>query len=533
MFVNFSMYRILIAILLLIYSCEEPGCTDPDACNYAPEATEDAGNCEYVKEGFCDCYENIKDIFYACGGGGPDSAYDVTGNCIFDWDNDGICDVFEETDNISDIDGNNYQTVQIGSQLWMKENLQVAHYRNGDEIPLVINNNEWSNLTSGAYCDYENSYTHSEKYGKLYNGYTALDNRGICMDGWHVPFDSDWGVLSDYLGESSSSSMKMISTTTDWHNTFGDDYNNQSNFTALPSGIRYSTGEFTGAGYQTAFISSLSLTELYVFPLSEPFIYLPPTSFNVGYSIRCIKNKNVSFIDIDGNHYETIQFGNQLWFTDNLKTSHYNNGDIISTGYTHEEWIELENGAYSVYPIGDDYAAQTTCGENCANVYGNLYNWYAVEDSRGICPLGSHVPTEIEWMELEMFLGMSEEQANMTNQLRGANEGSKLAGNTFLWQDFDDPNFPELGNCGGNIDGLCPLESDLEFGISGFNALPSGWKITSGNYFLGYGASFWSSTESDYDTHAAWHRAIQWNYKEIIRNHSYKLNGNSIRCLAD
>ena len=79
------MYRILIAILLLIYSCEEPGCTDPDACNYAPEATEDAGNCEYVKEGFCDCYENIKDILDACGGGGPDSAYDETGNCIFDW----------------------------------------------------------------------------------------------------------------------------------------------------------------------------------------------------------------------------------------------------------------------------------------------------------------------------------------------------------------------------------------------------------------------------------------------------------------
>ena len=109
--------------------------------------------------------------------------------------------------------------------LWMTENLLTTHYRNGDEIPLVRSSNEWGNLTSGAYCEYENSYTHSEKYGKLYNGYTALDNRGICMDGWHVPFDSDWGVLSDYLGESissmpiwvlsSSSSMKMISTTND------------------------------------------------------------------------------------------------------------------------------------------------------------------------------------------------------------------------------------------------------------------------------------------------------------------------------
>ena len=181
--------------------------------------------------------------------------------------------------------------------------------------------------------------------------------------------------------------------------------------------------------------------------------------------------------DIDGNVYETIQIGDQLWMAENLKVTHYNNGSEIPTGYTDSEWAELETDAYAVYPTDDDNASQSTCGDDCADVYGNLYNWFAVDDSRGVCPDGWHVPSDEEFMELEMELGMSEEEANSTGY-RGTDEGSKLAGNSDLWNS-------------GN------LENNSEFGTSGFNVLPAGYRhSTSGYYYyMGYSGSFWSSSE--------------------------------------
>ena len=109
--------------------------------------------------------------------------------------------------------------------------------------------------------------------------------------------------------------------------------------------------------------------------------------------------------DIDGNVYETIQIGDQLWMAENLKVTHYNNGSEIPTGYTDSEWAELETDAYAVYPTDDDNASQSTCGDDCADVYGNLFNWYAVDDDRGVCPDGWHVPSSAEYTILTDYLG--------------------------------------------------------------------------------------------------------------------------------
>ena len=79
--------------------------------------------------------------------------------------------------------------------------------------------------------------------------------------------------------------------------------------------------------------------------------------------------------NIDGNVYETVVIGEQMWMAENLKVTHYRNGDEIPTGYSNSEWMVLETGAYGVYPIDNDNAAQTTCGDDYADVYGNLYNW--------------------------------------------------------------------------------------------------------------------------------------------------------------
>ena len=100
--------------------------------------------------------------------------------------------------------------------------------------------------------------------------------------------------------------------------------------------------------------------------------------------------------DIDGNVYEIVPIGDQVWMAENLKVTHYNDGSEIPTGYTDEEWGELETGAFAVYPIDYDEASQTTCGNDCSDVYGNLYNWFAVDDSRGLCMEGWHVQSQLK-----------------------------------------------------------------------------------------------------------------------------------------
>ncbi len=90
-----------------------------------------------------------------------------------------------------DVDGNVYKTVKIGNQWWMAENLKISHYRNGDEIPNVTDDEEWFNLTSGAYCNYKNDTANVALYGKLYNWYSVVDNRILAPEGWHVPTDED------------------------------------------------------------------------------------------------------------------------------------------------------------------------------------------------------------------------------------------------------------------------------------------------------------------------------------------------------
>ena len=207
--------------------------------------------------------------------------------------------------------------------------------------------------------------------------------------------------------------------------------------------------------------------------------------------------------DIDGNIYETVFIGQQEWISENLKVTHYNNGDEILTGLTGLEWESLDNsetGAFSVY---DDNP------ENI-DVYGNLYNWYAVDDDRSICPVGFHVPSDEDWMELEMALGMSYEEANEW-LFRGTNEGSQLAGTADLWQDGD-------------------LESNGEFGSSGFFALPGGFRyyiVNSPYYYLGSNGYFGSSTSAG--PTFAWNRGLDYNYSEIHRYILDKRFGFSVR----
>ncbi|PKP47137.1 MAG: hypothetical protein CVT92_17170 [Bacteroidetes bacterium HGW-Bacteroidetes-1] len=101
---------------------------------------------------------------------------------------------------VTDIDGNVYNTVLIGDQCWMKENLKTTTYNNGTPIPNVTEVSAWSSLTSGAYVWYDNDISWKNSYGALYNWYTTVDDNELCPSGWHVPTNDEWTILTDYIG---------------------------------------------------------------------------------------------------------------------------------------------------------------------------------------------------------------------------------------------------------------------------------------------------------------------------------------------
>jgi uncharacterized protein (TIGR02145 family) len=148
----------------------------------------------------------------------------------------------------TDADSNHYTVVQIGAQIWMVENLNATHYRNGDPIPNVTDATAWSNLATGAYCDYSNTPGNSTIYGKLYNFYTVDDSRNLCPTGWHVPTDAEWTTLTTVLGGESVAGGKLKETSTTHWKSPNAGATNESGFTALPGGNRDIGGTFSRFG---------------------------------------------------------------------------------------------------------------------------------------------------------------------------------------------------------------------------------------------------------------------------------------------
>jgi uncharacterized protein (TIGR02145 family) len=132
--------------------------------------------------------------------------------------------------------------VQIGTQVWMTKNLNVSRYRNGDPIPQVNNPTQWANLTTGAWCYYNNNSANGLVYGKLYNWYAVNDSRGLAPVGWHVPSDVEWTMLVTFLDGESFAGSKLKSITL-WTNP-NTGATNSSGFTGIPGGFRNELGTF-------------------------------------------------------------------------------------------------------------------------------------------------------------------------------------------------------------------------------------------------------------------------------------------------
>ncbi len=169
-----------------------------------------------------------------------------------------VCSSGVNIDTVMDIDGNTYQTVQIGTQVWMKENLKVSRYRNGDPIPTNLSNSAWQAATTGAYAIYNNNAANDTTFGKLYNWYAVADSRNLCPAGWHVPSDAEWTTLEDYLGGGLVAGGKM-KTTTDWQSP-NTGATNESGFSGLPGGLRDGSGSYYNVGYFGYWWSSTELS---------------------------------------------------------------------------------------------------------------------------------------------------------------------------------------------------------------------------------------------------------------------------------
>jgi uncharacterized protein (TIGR02145 family) len=496
---------------------------------------------------------------------------------------------------VTDIDGNTYVTVKICNQWWMAENLKVTHYRNGNPVPYVADNTSWSNLTTGAYCNYNNDSSHVVTYGRLYNWYAAADSNNIAPAGWHVPCNAEWQTLIDCLNPNAGGKMKEAGTALWLSPNTGAI--NSSGFTAFPGGYRYGIiGDYSSMGAYDFIWSSTEYSSIYAWCLylscNNAEAYL---NFNFdggpqnGYSIRCIKDSAtlpvvttaavsevtdtmaqcggnitsdggalvtargvcwstdsiptiadskttdgsgsgsftssitelngvtqyyirayatniagtgygdiLSFTttdsmgtvtDIDGNTYITVKICNHWWMAENLKVTHYRNGGAITYVADSATWSGLTSEAYCNY--GDD-------STNVA-IYGRLYNWYAVNDSRNIAPAGWHVPTDAEWQTLVDCLG-----------------GDAVAGG----------NMKESGT----VHWLSPNTGATN--ESGFSALPGGFHNGAGNYnYMSYHAYFWSST--DHFGVNAWYRQLVFNYSDVRRLNNELRNGFSIRCVKD
>jgi uncharacterized protein (TIGR02145 family) len=196
---------------------------------------------------------------------------------------------------IADIEGNNYKTVQIGSQLWMAENLKTTKFRDGSSISLISNNLDWGSMTTPSYCWYNNdTIANKVTYGALYNWYAVVSPNMLCPSGWKVPSDVDWTTLMDFLGGSDFAGDKLKEVGTLHWSSPNNGATNATGFTAIPSGGRGNDGVFWNLGLYSLFWSatSFSSTNAWYRSIENQYsiVFRYDYSKKGGFAVRCLKN---------------------------------------------------------------------------------------------------------------------------------------------------------------------------------------------------------------------------------------------------
>ena len=224
-------------------------------------------------------------------------------------------------------------------------------------------------------------------------------------------------------------------------------------------------------------------------------------------------------IEHQGAQYATVLIGEQCWFAENLRTETYANGDSIPSGLTNEEWESAVAGACAIFGQDSTCEAYAPSFDACdpelaLQAYGRLYNWYAVDDERSLCPTGWHVPSDLDWIELELELGMDSTTVLFTGYDRGenVNAGSQLK----------------------STEGWATSGTGNGTNETGFSGLPGGYKINTGqSLFAGQLGYWWTATPATPST-GAWVRGVATSFSGIDRADSQTLKeGFSVRCVKN
>jgi uncharacterized protein (TIGR02145 family) len=204
--------------------------------------------------------------------------------------------VYQPEGSVNDFQGNAYKTVKIGERWWMAENLKSTKLNDGTDIPMVSDGNDWSLLSTKAYCLYENNAGYTDIYGALYNWYTIGTGK-LCPTGWHVPGDAEWTELTEYLGGYTITGGKLKETGTSHWPAPNAGASNESGFLAVPGGRRfYTTGgflnilEYSWWWSNTEYTAGGALSWYRFVSYNSAEIQWGAIEKESGLSVRCIKN---------------------------------------------------------------------------------------------------------------------------------------------------------------------------------------------------------------------------------------------------
>jgi uncharacterized protein (TIGR02145 family) len=358
-----------------------------------------------------------------------------------------------------------------------KEDEYYGEYKNGGyELPQMVNLDTWGT----------NIYYQPDYYG------SGLSVR--CINGFGIPRVSTGLVLSMttttavldgiILDEGDS---ELVSIGFVWGTTPDPDIETGAGNSSITPVMGKFSGEITGLEPATKYFARVYATNA-----SGKTRYGNTVSFSTYHG---------TVNDAEGNSYFTVMIGDRLWMAENLKTAIYNNADSIPTDIDGATWSAATEGAYAVY---DNDTANN-------DIYGKLYNWHAVNDTRGICPAGWIVPQDEDWKDLEFTLGMSFYDVDM-DSYRGTDQGGKMKVPGF--------GFWASPNTGATNE-------------SGFTALPGGSRDSWDGVFYGiaYNAYFWTSTRHETYQDQSWSRQLETYGSRIGRYSTVNTTGASVRCV--
>ena len=474
------------------------------------------------------------------------------------------------TPTLTDIDGNIYNTWQMGSQCWMKENLRTTRFADG--TPLTLGDEHSS--TESLYYYPDNNTANADTYGLLYNWTAVMHGaassnvspsnvQGVCPDGWHVPSSAEWATLTGYVsgrsqywcdGESENIA-KALACNSGWNTNavmdcavgLNQSNNDASHFSGMPTGGFVSSG-IANFGKFAMFWTCTAVgsnAESYYLAYSTATVGHPTGGYETTYGmgVRCVRDEGngggssssdlyscpvaspnanetatggriTELRDYDNNSYRVVKIGNQCWMKDNLRTKHYADGTNISQG-SNSMFSLTTSVSYYFYPDGNSANA---------NVYGLLYNWKAAirtisnasttnpSGVQGVCPNGWHLPSEAEYAQMTNYVQSQSEYVCNSN-----------------YENYVAPAFASNEGWMSSSINCAPGNNLAANNATGFNAMPAGQWAQDPSGITQY-ASFWGAS-GDSSTAYSWNLLVNHPYPVV----SYDMSewAYSVRCVRN